>query len=101
MTNVFAAVAVYVTVVITPVWHRVDVAPKVNTGVPTGESMVTECVALLGPLQPVAVAVITELPTHKALKVTSPVAASILFPPSKLKASRLYVMPVELDAVAP
>src|SRR4030095_1489847 len=101
MTNVLAAVAVYVTVVITAVWHRVDVAPKVNTGVPTGETTVTVCVALLGPLQPDAVAGITELPTHKAANVTSPVAGLMLFPPSKLKASRLYVMSVEFDAVAP
>ena len=68
MPDVFAALAVYVTIVIGAVWHRVDVAPKVNIGVPTGELTVTVCVAVRGPLHPVAVAVITELPTHKATK---------------------------------
>ena len=101
MPDVFVALAVYVTIVIPAVWHLVDVAPSVNTGVPTGELTVTVCVADRGPLHPVAVAVITELPTHKAVNVTSPVAGSILFPDSVLNASRLYVIPVAPDAVAP
>jgi hypothetical protein len=37
----FEAVAEYVTVVTPAVWHRVDVVPKVNTGVPTDALIVT------------------------------------------------------------
>ena len=61
---VLVAVAVYVTVPVP--WHRVDVAPRVKTGVPTVGVIVTVCVAVLGPLQPAAVAVITLVPVQPA-----------------------------------
>jgi hypothetical protein len=81
------AVAVYVT---DPApWQRVDVAPRVNTGVPTFGLMVTVWLAVVGPLQPVAVAVITEVPVHPAVYVTAPVAVLIVLPPAMLAASRL------------
>ena len=48
---VLVAVAVYVT---GPApWHRVEVAPSVNTGVLTVGVTVTVCVAVVGPLHPV------------------------------------------------
>ena len=46
--------------------------------------MVTVCVAVVGPLQPVAVAVIVEVPIHVATYVTAPVAALIVLPPEGL-----------------
>ena len=95
---VFKAVAVYVTAAAP--WQRVDVAPGVNTGVPTFTLVVTVCVAEVGPLQPCAVAVITDVPDHAASKVTSPVAAFIELPPVMLAASRLYVIAVLFAAVA-
>ena len=54
--------AVYVTVV--AAWQRVDAAPDVNTGALTAAVTVTVCIAIAGPLQPVAatVAVIIEIP---------------------------------------
>ena len=64
MPVVVVAVAVYVT--IPDPWQRVDVAPNVNTGVPTVWVMVTVWFAVDGPLQPVAVAVITDVPDHAA-----------------------------------
>ena len=48
-----------------------------------------ECVLVLGPLQPVAVAVIVELPVQVPKKVTAPVVELIVFPNNKLLASRL------------
>ena len=47
-------------------WHLVDVAPKVNTGVPTIGVTVTVCVAVAELLQPVAVAVIIVVPLQPA-----------------------------------
>ena len=47
-------------------WHRVLVAPNANTGMPTVEVMVTVCVAVFGPLQPTALAVIVDVPFHPA-----------------------------------
>src|SRR5258706_5773797 len=67
----------------------------------TLELMVTICVEAFGPLQPVAVAVITVAPIHGAVYVTSPVTALIVLPAAKLVASRVYVMPVALIAEAP
>jgi hypothetical protein len=81
-------------------WQRVDVAPDENTGVPADAVVVTVCVAEVGPLQPVAVAVTIEAPDHPAAKLTSPVEALILFPPAILAASRSYVIPVALVAIA-
>ena len=49
-----------------PLWHRVLVAPSVNTVVPTEAVIVTTWFAVLGPLQPAAVAVIVEVPVHAA-----------------------------------
>ena len=60
----FVALAVYVTVLIP--MHRPDVAPSTNTGVPTVGVMVTEWVAVAGPLQPAAVAVMVDVPDHVA-----------------------------------
>ena len=47
-------------------WQRVDVVPMLNTGVPTVAVVVAVCVAVVGPLQPTAVAVMTELPDQPA-----------------------------------
>src|SRR5438128_1994028 len=84
---VVVAVAPYVTA--PAPWHLVLVAPAVNTGVPTVEVIVAEWVAVLGPLQPAAMAVITVAPLHEALYVTSPVLASIVLPAAILAASKL------------
>ena len=54
----------------------------------------------MGPLQPVAVAVITDVPDHAAVKVTAPVAGTMLFPAAVLVPSSEYVMPVLVVAVA-
>ena len=64
MPVVFVAVAVYVT---EPApWQRVDVAPNVNAGVPTVGVIVTVWVAVFGPPQPAALAVITVVPLQPA-----------------------------------
>ena len=68
-------------------WQRVEVAPKANTGVPTAGVMVAVCVDVAGPLQPVALAVINEVPDHPAAYVTAPVAELIVLPPAILTAS--------------
>ena len=62
MPVVVVAVAVQVTG--PPPWQRVDVAPGKNTGVPTVGVIVIVWSAVEGPLQPVAVDVITEVPDH-------------------------------------
>ena len=77
-------------------WQRTDVAPKVNIGVPTDDVIVTVCVEVLGPLHPVAVAVIVDVPLQPASYVTAPVVALLYYSPAKLVASRLYVIPVLL-----
>ena len=43
-----------------------ELAPKTNTGVPTVGVVVTECVAVLGPVQPAALAVRVEGPLQPA-----------------------------------
>ena len=48
-------------------WQRVDVAPNVKTGVPTVGVIVTVCVAVFGPLQPAALAVMIYVPLHPAI----------------------------------
>src|SRR5207253_1785890 len=93
------AVAVYTSV--PAPWHLVDVAPKLNTGVPTDAVMVTVCVAVFGPLHPAALAVIVDVPLHVPAYVTSPVEELIVLPADKLDASSEYVMPVVFVAVAP
>ena len=60
---------------------------------------VTTCVVMAGPLHPAALAVIVVLPLQVGEYVTAPVAATIVFPPPRLVASRLYVIPVEFAAV--
>ena len=45
-------------------WHLMEVAPKVKTGVPTVAVVVTVCVAVCGPEQPAAVAVIMDVPNQ-------------------------------------
>jgi hypothetical protein len=62
---VAAAEAVYVTVAAP--WQRVELAPDVNTGVPTTPFVVAVCVEFFGPLQPAALAVIVEDPVHPAV----------------------------------
>jgi hypothetical protein len=44
----------------------VDVAPEAKTGDETVGVIVTVCVEIAGPLQPLAVAVIVEVPDHPA-----------------------------------
>jgi hypothetical protein len=70
-------------------WQRTEVAPLVNTGVPTLGVIVTVCVRSLGPLQPWALAVICAVPLKPAAYVTTPVAEFIVFPAAMLPASRL------------
>jgi hypothetical protein len=81
-------------------WQRVELVPNTKTGEPTEAVVVTVCVLVLGPLQPSALAVTIDTPDHEGSKVTSPVAALIVLPPARLAASRLYVIPVVLVAVA-
>ena len=64
MPVVLVAVAVYVTVPVP--CQRVDVAPSVNTGVPTVGVIVTVCVAVAGPLHPAALAVMMLVPLQAA-----------------------------------
>jgi hypothetical protein len=61
---------------------------------------VTVCVAVKGPLHPVAVAVIVEVPLQPAMKETAPLDVLIEFPADVLVPSKAYVIPVELFAVA-
>ena len=63
--------------------------PVTNTGVPTVAVVVTICVAVFGPLQPAALAVMVDVPVHPAAKVTSPVDELIEFPPAKVVASKV------------
>ena len=71
-----------------------------NTGVPTDGVTVIVCVAVLGPPQPAALAVTVVVPDQPATYVTSPVDELIVLPPAKLAASKLYVIPVALVALA-
>ena len=61
----FDALALYVTFAIP--WHRVEVEPNAKTGVPTVGVIVTVCDADVGPLHPLAVAVIVEVPVQLAV----------------------------------
>ena len=70
-------------------WHRFDVEPAPNTGVPTVEIVVTVCAEAEGPLQPEAVALTTELPLQPFTKVTAPVAVLMVLPADKLAPSKL------------
>jgi hypothetical protein len=72
----------------------------VNTGVPTVGVIVTVCVAVLGPLQPAADAVIVEVPDQVVTYVTCPVDEFMVLPPAKLVASKEYVIPVLFVAEA-
>ena len=47
-------------------WQRVDDAPNVNTGIPTVPLVVAVWDEIVGPLQPVAVAVMVEMPLQAA-----------------------------------
>ena len=76
------------------------VVPDVKEGVPTVGVIVTVCIAVLGPLQPVAMVVIALVPLHVAAYVTIPVLETILLPPDIEGPSKLYVIPVLLVAVA-
>ena len=62
--------------------------PKVNAGVPTLGIILTVCVAVRGPLQPAADAVIVEVPVHPAVNLTSPVRELIVLPAEILAALR-------------
>jgi len=72
----------------------------VNTGVVIDGVVVTVCVDVCGPLHPVALAVIIEVPVQPATYVTLPMAVLIVFPAARLAASRLYVILVDAVAVA-
>ena len=63
--------------------------PPVNTGVLTVGVIVTVWVDVLGPLQPAAEAVMTEVPVHAAVKATTPVDELIELPAAVLAASRV------------
>ena len=62
-------------------------APNAKTGVATDGVIITVCEAVLGPLQPAALTVITVVPDQPAAKVTAPVPGTILLPPDILAAS--------------
>jgi hypothetical protein len=64
------------------------VAPEEKTGVDTGAFVVTVCVELSGPPQPVAFAVIVDVPVQFASYVTVPVSESMLLLPEILVASK-------------
>jgi phage tail protein X len=76
------------------------VGPNVKTGTVTTALIVTVCIADDGPLHPAAVAVMMEVPDQPATNVTAPVEELTLFPPVILAASKLYVIPVVLVALA-
>ena len=69
-------------------WHLVEVAPKENTGVVTLGVEMAVCVAA-GVPQPAARAVIIELPTHPATKLTVPVVELIVLPADILGPSKV------------
>jgi hypothetical protein len=69
-------------------WHLEDVLPGVNTGAETEGIIETVCEAVSGPLQPLAEAVITEMPYHSDMKLTAPVDVLIVFPAAMEAASR-------------
>ena len=87
MLVLFEAVAVYITLPFA--WHLKELVPNAKVGVPTLAVVVTVCVAVFGPLQPVAVAVIVEVPLQVAVKLTSPVAVFMVFPANILVASSM------------
>ena len=60
-------------------WHLEDELLE-KTGVPTVGIVVTTCVAVLLGAQPIAVAVIVDVPVHPAAKVTTPVELLIELP---------------------
>ena len=64
MPVLFDADAAYVTV--PAPWQRVELRPNEKTGVPTVGVIVTVCVAVFGPLQPAALAVMVDVPLHPA-----------------------------------
>jgi hypothetical protein len=64
-----------------------DGSERYNCLVATSELVVTVCVALVGPLQPAAVAVIIVVLLHAATKVTWPVDELTVLPAAKLAAS--------------
>jgi hypothetical protein len=98
MPVVFVAFAVYVTV--PAPWQRVELAPKVNIGVPTVGVIVTVWVEVCGPLHPAALAVMVDVPVHPAAYVTAPVNVFMELPgKAAVVASKLYVIPVVLVAV--
>ena len=92
-----AAVVVYVTDCAP--WHLVDVPGEKALMVTIG-IIVTRRVVVTGPLHPAALAVMVVVPPHAAAKVTTPVEEIMLLPAkAAVVASKLYVIPVELDAV--
>jgi hypothetical protein len=94
----FKGTAVKVTNVpwqITPAGY--EVIPTLTGNV---ELINTVCCELMGPSQPVAVAVIIVVPVHRGLYVTSPVLGFIVLFPASDAASNEYVIPVLFVAVA-
>ena len=81
-------------------WHLTDVDPRSNARPVTTGVIVTVCDDVVGPLHPVAVAVITDVPDQPATYVTAPVDELIELPADVLVASRAYVIPVLVVAVA-
>ena len=82
-------------------WQRVEDAPNANIGVLTVGVVVTVCDEVTGPLQPVALAVMVDIPLQPAAKFTVPVVELIELPKkAAVVASRLKVMPVLLVDVA-
>ena len=64
-----------------PNWHLGFTTPAIlNIGVPTVGVVVTVWVAVLGPLQPAALAVIIEVPDQFAAKLSVPDAVRNEFP---------------------
>ena len=81
-------------------WHLVDVEPEAKIGAPTVGVVVIVWVEVVGPLQPEAVAVTTDVPLQPARKVTLPETELMLLPAPRLVPSRLYTRPVLFVAEA-
>jgi hypothetical protein len=89
------AVAVYV--IVSAPWHLVDVAPIINTGVPTvGVTVTVRVTCEDGPLQPLAVTCMSTVPENPFAQVIIPVVAP-MFPAEPLL--RLQLNPVLFVAV--
>jgi hypothetical protein len=79
---------------------QIEVALGVKAVIDADGFVVSTKAVVAGPLHPAALAVIVDVPLHPAAKVTAPVPAFMLLPVNaKVVPSKLYVIPVEFEAV--